>query len=115
MLYNIPVDVFTALADPTRRKILEMLANRGPLTATDIYAQFPVSPPAISQHLKILREAKLVQVEKRAQKRIYRINPEAMLDLEDWAKHMAQLWHQRFNALDQLLETEKKKSKGESK
>ena len=96
MLYNIPVDVFTALADPTRRKILEMLANRGPLTATDIYAQFPVSPPAISQHLKILREAKLVQVEKRAQKRIYRINPEAMLDLEDWAKHMAQLWHQRF-------------------
>ena len=56
-----------------------------------------------------------MQVEKRAQKRIYRINPEAMLDLEDWAKHMAQLWHQRFNALDQLLETEKKKSKGESK
>jgi DNA-binding transcriptional ArsR family regulator len=109
MLYNAAVDVFNALADPTRRKIMEMLANSGPLSASDIYNQFQVSPPAISQHLKILRQAQLVQMEKQAQQRIYRINPEAMLELEDWARRLSQLWSERFDALEQLLETEKKK------
>ena len=56
------MDMFVALADPTRRHILELLANSGELAATAIYEQFPVSPPAISQHLKVLREVKLVRV-----------------------------------------------------
>jgi DNA-binding transcriptional ArsR family regulator len=103
------MDVFDALADPTRRKIMELLADRGPLTASDICSRFPVSPPAISQHLIVLREALLVRMEKQAQQRIYRINPEAMLELEDWAKRLTQVWSQRFDALDQVLETEKKK------
>jgi DNA-binding transcriptional ArsR family regulator len=109
MLYNAPVDIFNALADPTRRKIIELLADSGPLSASDICSRFPVSPPAISQHLKLLREAQLVQVEKQAQQRIYRINPQAMLELEDWAKRLMQLWSERFEALDQLLAAEKKK------
>jgi len=106
------MDIFSALAEPTRRTILEMLARNGPLSATEIYDQFPVSPPAISQHLKILREANLVQMEKRAQQRMYQINPDAMLELEEWARQMTQLWNQRFDALDKVLETEKKKMKG---
>jgi DNA-binding transcriptional ArsR family regulator len=109
------MDVFNALADPTRRKIIELLAKRGQLSATQIYENFPVSPPAISQHLKVLREAKLVLVEKRAQQRIYRINPEAMLELEDWAKRMTRLWNERFETLDQILEAEKKRLKGDAK
>jgi len=109
------MDVFNALADPTRRKIIELLARSGQLSATEIYAQFQVSPPAISQHLKVLREAKLVLVEKRAQQRIYRINPDAMLELEDWARRLTQLWNERFDALDQVLESEKKKLKGDVK
>ena len=109
------MDVFNALADPTRRKIIELLARSGQLSATEIYAQFQVSPPAISQHLKVLREAKLVLVEKRAQQRIYRINPDAMLELEDWARRLTQLWNERFDALDQVLESEKKKLKGDTK
>jgi DNA-binding transcriptional ArsR family regulator len=64
------VDIFFALADPTRRKILELLASRGQLSATEIYANFVVSHPAISQHLKVLREAKLVKMKKHAQQRI---------------------------------------------
>jgi len=104
------MDKFTALADPTRRSILEMLARHGQLSAKEIYDQFPVSPPAISQHLKVLREASLVQVEKRAQQRIYRINPDAMLELEEWARKLTQLWNQRFDALEQVLEAEKKKA-----
>jgi DNA-binding transcriptional ArsR family regulator len=112
MVYNVLMDVFEALADPTRRKIMELLADRGPLTATDICSRFPVSPPAISQHLKVLREAQLVQMDKQAQQRIYRINPQAMLELEDWARRLSQLWRERFDALDQVLAAEKKQLPG---
>lgn len=103
------MDIFSALAEPTRRTIIEMLAKNGPLSATEIYNQFPASPPAISQHLKVLREAKLVHMEKRAQQRIYQLNPDAMGELEAWTKQLTQLWNERFDALDKVLEAEKKK------
>jgi DNA-binding transcriptional ArsR family regulator len=103
------MDKFSALADPTRRFILEMLARNGQLSATEISDNFQVSPSAISQHLKVLREAKLVLMEKRAQQRLYQINPETMGELEQWARQLTQQWHERFEALDQLLEAEKKK------
>ena len=101
------MDTFTALAEPTRRNILEMLAAKGNLSATDIYTKFKVSPPAISQHLKVLREAKLVRVEKRAQQRIYFINPEPLHDLEKWVHQFAAYWEERYQALDKILEIEK--------
>ena len=103
------MDMFVALADPTRRQILELLATRGELSATAIYEQFPVSPQAVSQHLKVLREAHLVEMEKQAQKRLYRLNPETLSQFEAWVQHMQQLWSERFDALDQVLEREKKK------
>jgi DNA-binding transcriptional ArsR family regulator len=103
------MDKFHALAEPTRRKIIELLARHGELPATAICDEFQVSPQAISQHLKVLREAGLVRIEKRAQQRIYRINPEAMLEIEDWARQIKELWNQRFDALDRLLEVEKRK------
>ena len=106
------MDMFVALADPTRRNILELLATRGELSATAIYEQFPVSPQAVSQHLKVLREAHLVEMEKRAQKRVYRLNPQALSQFEAWVTHMQQRWSERFNALDTVLEREKQK-KGE--
>ena len=103
------MDTFTAIAEPTRRHILEMLAARGNMPATDIYRGFRASPPAISQHLKVLREAKLVRVEKRAQQRIYYLNPEPMRELEKWIKQFASRMEERFTALDELLEKEKTK------
>jgi DNA-binding transcriptional ArsR family regulator len=103
------MNVFSALADPTRRSIVEMLAQRGQLSASEISEQFPVSPSAISQHLKILREAELVLVEKRGQQRIYQINPDGVLALEAWARQLNQLWNQRFEALERILEVEKQK------
>ncbi|MBE7557000.1 MAG: winged helix-turn-helix transcriptional regulator [Anaerolineales bacterium] len=103
------MDKFSALADPTRRLILEMLARSGQLSATEISDQFQVSPSAISQHLKVLREANLVLMEKRAQQRIYQINRETVVELEAWAKQLAQQWDERFEALDEVLEAEKKK------
>jgi len=96
-------------ADPTRRTILELLANRGELAATAIYEQFPVSPQAVSQHLKVLREAQLVEMEKRAQKRLYRLNPQTLSQFEAWVQQMHQRWSERFDALDTVLEIKKKK------
>ncbi len=103
------MDMFVALADPTRRNILEILANSGELSATAIYEHFPVSPQAVSQHLKVLREAKLVEMEKRAQKRLYRLNPHTLSQFEAWVTQMQQRWSERFDALDTVLESEKKK------
>ena len=103
------MDVFTALAEPTRRNILEMLVASGNLSATDIYRKFKSSPPAISQHLKVLRDANLVRVEKRAQQRIYYINPEPMRELEKWIHQFAANLEDRYQALDKLLEVEKTK------
>jgi DNA-binding transcriptional ArsR family regulator len=108
-MYNGTMDTFAALADPTRRQILELLARDGPISATEIVGHFRISPPAISQHLKVLREAHLVHMDKRAQQRIYRINPDALLELEQWAKGMAQLWNQRYDAFEKVLQAEKLK------
>jgi DNA-binding transcriptional ArsR family regulator len=112
MLYNVSMDMFVALADPTRRNILELLAKRGELSATAIYEQFPVSPQAVSQHLKVLREANLVEMEKRAQKHLYRINPQTLSQFEEWVNNMQRMWSERFDALDTVIEMEKQK-KGE--
>lgn len=99
------MDTFTALAEPNRRKIMELLAASGNLSATDIYKKFKSTPPAVSQHLKVLRDANLVRVEKRAQKRIYYINPEPMKALEKWIRQFAARTEERYQALDEVLKT----------
>ena len=98
-----------ALADPIRRNILELLATSGELPATAIYEHFSVSPQAVSQHLKVLREAHLVEMEKRAQKHVYRLNPQTLSEFETWVQQMQQRWEERFTALDTVLESEKHK------
>ena len=104
------MDMFGALADPTRRTILELLATSGELSATALYEHFPVSPQAVSQHLKVLREAHLVEMEKRAQKHVYRLNPQTLSQFEAWVQQMKQRWEERFAALDTVLESEKRSS-----
>jgi len=103
------MDMFAALADPTRRSILELLASQGQVTATEIYEKFRISPQAVSQHLKVLREAKLVAVEKHAKQRLYRLNSQTLSQFEAWVKQMQQRYEESFAALDQVLEREKKK------
>ena len=86
MLYNLRMDMFGALADPTRRYILELLASSGELPATALYEHFPVSPQAVSQYLKVLREAHVVVMEKRAPKRVYCLNQETISQFEAWVR-----------------------------
>jgi len=101
------MDVYFALADPTRRNILEILAAHGQLSSSAIASRFQMSAPAISQHLKILRAAGLVHMHKKAQHRIYSVNREAMAEVEAWAKQMTQSWEHRFQKIDKLLEETK--------
>lgn len=101
--------VFSALAEPTRREILELLANSGEMSASDIYKKFTVSHPAISQHLKVLKGADLVQVEKKAQQRIYSINPDSIKEFDEWVKKLGNIWNDKFDRLDKVLEREKHK------
>lgn len=109
ILYYISMDTFSALADPTRRTILEILATKGLVSASDIYRNFHTTPPAISQHLKVLRNAQLVRVEKHGQKRLYKINSIKMVEIEQWIKYIAKHWEKRFDALDNILANEKKR------
>lgn len=110
---------FTALAEPTRFQIVEMLAKNGRMPAGQIYKRFSASPPAISQHLKVLKEAKLVQVEVNAQQRIYQLDPAGMIEIETWLTRMRRMWEQRFDALDDVVRKEMAKTnskpKGEKK
>ena len=105
------MDMFSALAEPNRRLIIELIAKKGQLSASEISTQFPISPQAISQHLKILRESGILEMEKNAQQRIYRLNPKAIDKFSQWLKKMTQIWDQRFSKLDQVLEREKQKLK----
>src|SRR5437763_15451203 len=107
------MDLFVALSDPTRRAILEILATHGELSATDIYEQFSVSPQAISQHLKILREAHLVVMEKQAQKHLYSLNPQMLSQFEAWVQHIRLRSEERFEALDKVLEAVKTEAREE--
>lgn len=102
---------FAALAEPTRVRIVEMLAKRGSLSVAQINRHFSVSAPAISQHLKVLKEANLVHVQAQAQQRLYSLNPAGISEVEHWVSQMRTLWENRFDALDELLQQEVKTHK----
>ncbi len=108
------MEIFTALADPTRRRIVELL-SRGEYAAGEIVEAFDVSGPAISQHLKVLREAALVQVRVEGQRRIYQLNPQGLSEMDAWLNEVRRFWAPRLDALERELrkaETPKKKAKG---
>lgn len=96
------MDSLTALADPTRRQIVETL-SRGERAAGEIVEQFAISAPAISQHLKVLREARLVRVRVEAQRRIYTLDPEGLAAIDAWLDRVRQFWSDRLDALEREL------------
>src|SRR3984957_3978799 len=94
-----------AIADPTRRRIVELLAVRE-RTAGELVDEFDMSAPAISQHLKVLREAGLVTVRAEGQSRVQALNPDGLGDLEDWLEKTRSVWSQRLDALGRELRAE---------
>jgi DNA-binding transcriptional ArsR family regulator len=104
------MDTLWAIAEPNRRKIIQLLAQRGNLTAGEIARHFQSSGAAVSQHLQVLREAKAVLVTRDAQKRIYSLNPGPLQELSGWLFDLTNQWEQRLNKLDAMLIKEKKGS-----
>ena len=89
----------TALADPVRREILVLLRG-GERTAGAIAEQFTISRPAISRHLRVLREAGLVHDEARGRQRVYALDPRPLHELESWLAVFRHVWAQRLDALE---------------
>ena len=87
-----------ALADPSRRSIVATLA-RGPVTAGELAAMFPIARPGVSRHLRVLREAGLVEVRAEAQRRVYSLRPDPLAEIDAWLGTYRVLWEQRLDAL----------------
>ncbi|SRR6266511_967190 len=99
MCYILAVNALQALADPTRQRIVELLADSD-LNAGEIASHFSVSRPAISRHLRVLREYGLVQTRSEAQQRIYSLDPAPLAELDDWLARYRTFWINRLDALD---------------
>jgi DNA-binding transcriptional ArsR family regulator len=96
------VPVFEALADPTRRRLLELLAT-GERSAGELAEEFAISRPGVSRHLRVLREAGLVRARGDGQRRIYSVDPAPLAEVEDWLQGWRGFWAQRLDALDTEL------------
>ena len=97
------MDRFLAVADPTRRRIIEALAAQE-RSFGDIAKGFSVSRPAISQHLKVLRETGIVAVRRDGQRRIYSLERQGLAEIETWLGRVQRFWPQRLDRLERALE-----------
>jgi DNA-binding transcriptional ArsR family regulator len=94
------ITTFDALGDPTRRMLFERL-RQGPCSVTELISIVPISQPAVSQHLKVLRDARLVRVEKRGKQRIYHLNPAGLAELRQYVES---LWDDVLRAFGEEAE-----------
>jgi DNA-binding transcriptional ArsR family regulator len=99
-------DVYHAIADPTRRAILDKL-RIAPAAVNAILADFPQSRPAISRHLRVLREARIVVEQRVGRERIYRIQPEKLHQVANWIEGYRSFWQSSLENLKNHLETKK--------
>jgi len=99
---------FQALADPTRRAVLDLL-RRGSQPAGQIANAFPVSRPAISKHLRLLRRAHLVREHREGRHRVYQLNPEPLRAVDSWIEQYRQFWTNSLNNLKAFVESEYEK------
>jgi DNA-binding transcriptional ArsR family regulator len=90
--------VLRALADESRRSMVETL-TRGPATVNELAAALPIARPGVSRHLRVLREAGLVDVRQEAQRRVYSLRLEPLAEVDEWFSQYRALWQQRLDAL----------------
>jgi DNA-binding transcriptional ArsR family regulator len=96
--------VMKTLADPTRRAVFERIAREGEVAATDLVRGTKVSQPAVSQHLRALRDAGLVMERREGRHIYYRPAPKGLAPLNDWLSHYEAFWRERLDNLEKLLE-----------
>src|SRR5919112_287372 len=97
--------LWTALVDPHRRAVLDLLAQ-GELSVGDLVERLGLTQPQTSKHLRVLRDAGLVRVEQRAQRRFYAVDPEPMTALDGWLAPYRRLWNARLDRLGAHLDKE---------
>jgi DNA-binding transcriptional ArsR family regulator len=100
------MDPFAALAEPSRRRMIELLGG-GERSAGALAGAFALTPAAVSQHLKVLREAGLVRVRVDGQRRIYSLDPDGLAAVDAWLDRLRGFWSGRLDALERALEDEK--------
>lgn len=103
-------DVFQAIADPTRRAILVLLASQA-MTPNAVAEHFNSSRQAVSNHIKILTQCELVKQEQKGREIYYHLNASEMKEVDDWISQFRKMWETQFNQLDNVLLTLKKKKK----
>lgn len=96
------LETFAALAEPNRFRIVELLRD-GPRPVGDIGERLHLNQPQVSKHLRVLKEAGLVDVQARAQQRLYELRPEPLRELSHWVERYRRLWEGRFDELDELI------------
>ena len=104
------IDALAALAEPSRFRIVELL-RAGPRPVNDIGERLRLNQPQVSKHLRVLKEAGVVDVQAKAQQRVYELRPDALRQLHEWLERYRQLWDTRFSAMDELVEELKAKEK----
>ncbi len=105
-------DIFHAIADPTRRAILSLIALQA-MTPNAIAEHFDSSRQAVSKHIQILTECRLVKQEQQGREIYYQFNPEKMKEIDQWLEPFRQMWEDRFNRLDRVLHKMKSKKHGQ--
>ena len=103
-------DVFQAIADPTRRAILVLIATQA-MTPNALAENFHSTRQAVSKHIKVLTECGLVKQEQTGREIYYHLNPKKMKEVDDWLEQFRAMWETRFNQLDKVLSTMKKQKK----
>src|SRR5579885_3113694 len=105
-------DAFNAVAEPRRREIVDLLAG-GERSVGDLVRDLRLGQPQVSKHLRVLREVGLVDVRDRGRHRLYRLNGPALKPIHDWVSGYEQLWSDRFEALDDVLEELRERKGGD--
>jgi DNA-binding transcriptional ArsR family regulator len=100
--------MFDVLAEPSRRRILDQLLDR-PRTVGDLVAALNVSQPSVSKHLRVLRDAGVVEARKDAQRRVYELRPEALAEVLAWVEPYRELWSGRLDALERHLDSKERR------
>ena len=98
-----PTELLAALAEPTRRRILDLLLER-PRTVGELVGELDVTQPSTSKHLRVLRDAGLVQAHPDAQRRVYGLRPHRLAELDEWLAPYRRLWEGRLDALERHLD-----------
>ncbi len=97
------IATFELLAEPTRRRILDLLRD-GERPVGELVDRLSMSQPAVSKHLRVLRDSGLVDVRVDAQRRVYRLRPEALQEVDDWIEPYRRLWDQRLDRMERHLQ-----------